>query len=247
MSETLKRHIRLQGAFNVRDLGGYAIPGGGTTRWRSLLRADGLQALTEADVATLLDLGLATVIDLRSNVELDRDPSAFARHAAVDYRHIPLFDSLAPVDQMFASSTGFGLAERYASAADICGPALGTVATTVAEAGEGIVLFNCTAGKDRTGIVAAMLLSLVGVADEDIVADYALTGIVAAPLMARLRQAAATRGLSETAAATLLGSEPGTMRAFLGYVAGRHGGFATYLSGAGVAAHNLDRLAARLV
>jgi protein-tyrosine phosphatase len=246
MAETYERLIRLEGAHNVRDLGGYARADGGTTRWRSLLRADGLQGLTTTDVATLLDLGLVTVVDLRSNVELARDPSAFARHASVDYRHIPLFDSLAPVDQILASSAGFGLAERYASAADQCGPALGRVATTVAEAGEGVVLFNCTAGKDRTGIVAAMFLSLAGVADDDIVADYALTATVGAVLMDRLRLAATARGLSETAAATLLGSEPDTMRAFLGYVAGRHGGFSTYLAGTGVSPDTLDRLARRL-
>jgi protein-tyrosine phosphatase len=246
MSGTFERHIRLQGAFNVRDLGGYALAGGGTTRWRSVLRADGLQGLTDADVATLVGMGLVTVIDLRSNVELTRDPSVFASHAAVDYRHVPLFDSLAPVDQLFASSAGFGLAARYADAADICGPALGTVARTVAEAGEGIVLFNCTAGKDRTGIVAAMLLSLAGVADDEIVADYALTATIAAPLMDRLRQAAMLRGLSETAAATLLGSDPATMRAFLGHVAGRHRGFAAYLSRAGVSAVQIDRLIRRL-
>ncbi|RST86865.1 tyrosine-protein phosphatase [Aquibium carbonis] len=246
MSGTFERHIRLQGAFNVRDLGGYARAGGGTTRWRSVLRADGLQGLTPADVATLLDLGLVTVIDLRSHVELARDPSAFAKHAHVDYRHIPLFDSLAPVDQLLASSASFGLAERYASAADLCGPALGRVATTVAEAGDGVVLFNCTAGKDRTGIVAAMLLSLAGVADDEIVADYALTATVGAVLMDRLRQAAKARGLSETAAATLLGSEPDTMRAFLRHVAGRHGGFAAYLAGTGLSPDMLDRLVRRL-
>ena len=246
MSGIFERQIRLQGAFNVRDLGGYGRADGTTTRWRSVLRADGLQGLTGADVALLLDLGLVTVVDLRSNVELERDPSAFARHASVDYRHVPLFDSLAPVDQMFASTAGFGLAARYASAADICGPALATVARTVAEAGEGVVLFNCTAGKDRTGIVAAMLLSLAGVADDEIVADYALTATIAAPLMDRLRQAALRRGLSETAAATLLGSEPDTMRAFLGHVAGRHGGFAAYLADAGVSAGHLDRLTRRL-
>ena len=246
MSGTFERHIRLQGAFNVRDLGGYALADGGTTRWRSVLRADGLQGLTDTDVAMLLDLGLVTVVDLRSDVELARDPSAFARHAKVDYRHIPLFDSLAPVDQLFASSAGFGLAERYVSAADNCGPALGRVATTVAEAGEGVVLFNCTAGKDRTGIVAAMLLSLAGVADDDIVADYALTATIGAALMDRLRQAALRRGLSETAAATLLGSEPDTMRAFLGHVTGRHGGFSAYLAGAGVSPPVVDRLVRRL-
>ena len=247
MSGTVERHIRLEGAFNVRDLGGYALAGGGTTRWRSVLRADGLQGLTEADMGTLLDVGLATVVDLRSDLELQRHPSAFAVHRAVDYRHIPLFDSLAPVDTLLSSSPTYSLAERYVSAVEVCGPALARIATTIAEADGGVVLFNCTAGKDRTGIVAAMLLGLAGVADDDIVQDYALTASTAAPLMDSLREAARKRGLSETAAAILLSSEAPTMRAFLGHVSDRHGGFSSYLSRAGVSDRHLDLLVDRLV
>jgi len=246
MSGTFERHIRLQGAFNVRDLGGYALSGGGTTRWRSVLRADGLQSLTEADVRALLDVGLVTVVDLRSDLELQRQPSVLAGHRAVDYRHVPLFDALAPVDLMLSRTT-FGLAERYVSALEICAPALRTVATTIAEANEGVVLFNCTAGKDRTGIVAAMMLGLAGVADDEIARDYALTASTAAALMDRLREAARQRGLDAAAAATLLSSEPDTMRTFLAHVADRYGGFAAYLSQAGVPDRDVDRLVERLV
>lgn len=246
MSGTFERHIRLQGAFNVRDLGGYALAGGGTTRWRSVLRADGLQSLTEDDIRALLDLGLATVIDLRSDLELERQPSVFSGRRGVDYRHIPLFDALAPVDMML-SRASFRLAERYVSALEICGPALCRVATTIAEAGKGAVLFNCTAGKDRTGIVAAMMLGLAGVADDEIAGDYALTASTAATLMDRLREAARQRGLDASAAETLLSSEPDTMRTFLAHVADRHGGFAAYLSRVGVADRHVDRLVERLV
>lgn len=247
MSGTFERHIRLEGAFNVRDLGGYALADGGTTRWRSVLRADGLQGLTEADIAALLEAGLATVVDLRSHLELQRHPSVFAGHRAVEYRHIPLFDSLAPVDTLLSSPASFSLAERYVSAVEICGPALAKVAATIAEADGGVVLFNCTAGKDRTGIVAAMLLGLAGVADDDIVQDYALTASTAAALMDSLREAARSRGLSETAAAILLSSEARTMQTFLAHVSDRHGGFLSYLSRAGVSDRHLDLLVDRLV
>lgn len=246
MSGTFERHIRLDGAFNVRDLGGYALPGGGATRWRSVLRADGLQHLTAGDVGTLLDLGLATVVDLRSDLELERHPSVLAGHRAIDYRHIPLFDSLAPVDTLLSSQPSYSLAERYVSAAEVCAPALARIAATIAEARSGLVLFNCTAGKDRTGIVAAMMLGLAGVSDDDIAQDYALTASTAGALMDRLREAARQRGLSEAAAAILLSSEAATMRAFLGHVADRHGGFASYLSRAGVADRHLDLLVERL-
>jgi len=230
MNPPHERHIRLSGAFNVRDLGGYASTAGGTTRWRSLLRADALHQLSPEDIDTLLGLGLRTVIDLRSDAEIARQPSSFADHVSVRYHHIPLFDGLAPADAMIAASGEFDLSARYVDAADRCRPAISKVAATIALAEEGAVLFNCTAGKDRTGIVAAMLLSLAGVSSDEIAADYSLTQTLAAGLMERLKALAIQRGLAEAAAARLLSSEPATMLALLQHVSDRHGGFRNYLA-----------------
>lgn len=224
-----ERHIPLQGAFNVRDLGGYPTADGGTTRWRSFLRADALHGLTAQDVRALLDLGLRTVIDLRSNAEIAHQPSVFSRHESVRYHHIAVFDGLAPADAMLREAAGTDLSHRYAQAAESCRPALQRVAATIAEAEDGVVLFNCTAGKDRTGIVAAMLLSLAGVRSEDIASDYALTGELAAPFIERLKAMAMARGLDEAIAARLLSSERTSMLAFLRHMEDRHAGFANYL------------------
>ena len=224
-----ERHVLLEAAFNVRDLGGYRTANGSTTRWRSLLRADALHELTEGDVETLLKLGLRTVIDLRSDKEIAVQPSVFATRQEVRYHHISLFDRLAPVDVMFRERGLIDLSERYIAALDVCHPALLRVANTIADADDGVVLFNCTAGKDRTGIVAAMLLSIAGVSADDIAGDYALTAEIAAPLMQRLKEGAIRRGLEEAAAARLLSSERSAMELFLRHVEERHGGFLGYL------------------
>ncbi|MGY6708295.1 MAG: tyrosine-protein phosphatase [Rhizobiaceae bacterium] len=245
MTTTLERYIRLEGAFNVRDLGGYTIGTGGATRWRSILRADGLHGLTRGDVERLLQMGLKTVVDLRSPFELDRQPSPFRNHEAVSYTHVPLFSELAPVDMLTSGGGTFDLAARYIDAADRCRPAMGRVLAAVADADEGVVLFNCSAGKDRTGLVAAMLLSLAGVGHEEIVEDYALTGSVATPLLDRLRQQAVARGLADDVAARLLSCEPATIRALLSHVDERYGGFRTYFDDA-VAAEHMRRVAERL-
>ncbi len=242
-----ERHIRLHGAHNVRDLGGYAAGNGATTRWRSFLRADALHELSPADVAALLDLGLRTVIDLRSDIELARQPSTLADRKGIAYHHVPLFDGLAPVDAMLAGDAGFDLSARYVAAIDTCRPAVARVAAVIAEAEDGVVLFNCTAGKDRTGIVAAMLLSLAGVDRRDIAADYALTASLAGPLMERLMLGAVARGLDETTSRRLLSSEPGAMLAFLDHVESRHGGFQAYLGEASIADEALRRIGARLL
>jgi protein-tyrosine phosphatase len=242
MSAEPHRHIRLAGAFNVRDLGGYKLSSGGHTRWRSVLRADALHELSDADVAALVEMGLRTVIDLRSDAELGRQPSRLAKIPGLDYRHIPLFDGLAPVEAMVDPSGAFDIVLRYRTAADSCAPALARVATA-----DEIVLFNCSAGKDRTGIVAAMLLSLAGVGEDDIAADYALTRKLASALMDRLRDQAMARGLADGVATQLLSAEPGTIVALLRHVDDRHGGFAAYLADAGLSAERLGRVIRRLV
>lgn len=225
---TRTRHIALEGAFNVRDLGGYKTASGGETPWSTFLRADALHELTPADVETLLDMGLSTVIDLRSNLEITYQPSRFAVHDDVSYNHIPLFDGLAPVDAFKPSAGEFSLSARYIDAVDTCQPALVKVMHTIANAPEGLVLFNCTAGKDRTGIIAAALLSIAGVSSEDIITDYALTAEIAGPLMQRLKMAAIQRGLEETTATRLLSSERETMDTFLRHVESRYSGFNAY-------------------
>ena len=233
---TNTRHIRLQGAFNVRDLGGYRTAPGGETPWRTFLRADALHEITAADMATLLELGLSAVIDLRSAAEIERQPSRFAAHDSVSYSQISLFDGLAPVDAFMAGAGGLSLSARYIDAMERCRPALVKVVHAIADAPDGLVLFNCTAGKDRTGIVAALLLSLAGVERDDIAADYALTATIARPLMDRLKLQAMTRGLDEATSGRLLSSEAEAMHQLLAHIDGRYGGFRTYLEESGLAA-----------
>lgn len=241
-----ERHIRLDGAHNVRDLGGYATASGGMVPWRTFLRADALHELSPADIEALLALGLSTVIDLRSDAELAQQPSTFAAREGVRYHHISLFDGLAPADAMLASSESFDLGVRYIAAIDTCRPALLKVAEAIAEADDGVVLFNCTAGKDRTGIVAALLLSLAGVSAEDIAEDYGLTATIGAVLITKLRARVLSRGLDEAQTSILLSSEPAAMRAFLRHVEQKHGGFRRYLLGTDVESPSVLAIEKRL-
>lgn len=243
---TRTRHIALQGAFNVRDLGGYKTASGGDTPWRAFLRADALHQLTPADVGTLLEMGLSTVIDLRSAAEIAREPSSFARHDTVAYSHVSLFDGLAPVDAFMMLTGSLSLSARYIDAVETCRPALVEVVRIIADAPEGLVLFNCTAGKDRTGIVAAALLSIAGVSNDDIAADYALTAKIAGPLMQRLKAAAIARGLEEAAANRLLSSERSAMEAFLKHIDDRYAGFGNYFDAAPGSHDYIRRLERRL-
>jgi hypothetical protein len=167
----------LTGAFNFRDLGGLPLAGGGCTRSGRLFRSDTLQALTRQDVALLRDgLGLRTVIDLRLAQELaDEGRGPLAASQDIGFVHAPLdmaaTEGIAP-DQV--------LNRLYARC--LASASLPQAIVRIAESTDRPTLFHCAAGKDRTGVVAAVVLSLLGVDEEAIVADY-LRSAVAMPRM----------------------------------------------------------------
>ena len=257
--------IPLQGAENVRDLGGYAVVGGGTTQWRRVLRGDGLHALTPDDLRSLHDLGVRSVIDLRGPAELARQPSPYATRAStaaslsdgtaanpsaspsdgISYANVPLFEKLSPID-MAVSDGSYTLLGRYLEAIDQCGTRIAEVLTRIAVAEPGVVLFHCTVGKDRTGLIAGLLLSLVGVAPDTVVEDYALTERIAGPLLAGFRAAALERGLPPAQVDELLSSPPAAMAGVLAHIDARCGGVAAYLTANGVDATVQERLKERL-
>lgn len=244
MTNSRERHIPLDGTHNVRDLGGYALPSGGITTWRAVLRGDGLSRMTADSMRQLVDLGVRTIVDLRGDHELLPEPNPFAGHGVVAYRNIPLFDQLGPIA---AFDVPFDMAERYRNALDHCGPRIAEVIRAIAEAPAGAVLFHCTAGKDRTGIIAAMLLTIAGVPEQTVIEDYALTATLALPLLDRLRAAAIERGADPAHMARILASEARTIQSMLDHLDGQHGGIDSYLGRIGIEEQTLGLLARRLV
>jgi protein-tyrosine phosphatase len=238
-----QRHLKLQGAYNIRDLGGYAVADGGATQWGRLLRSDGLHRLTAVEAQLLADRGLATVIDLRRGGELQEAPNPFARFDGVAYHHVSLFDKLAPLELVGSANLLYDL---YCMALRERGPAFAEVLRLIADAPDGIVLFHCTAGKDRTGLIAAMLLLIAGVDDETILADYAMTGPLIEPLLEELIHHASARGIDVAAFRPLLACEPATMAATLVELESAHGGVQPYLASIGIGADIVRRLRDRL-
>ncbi len=242
------RHLALSGAYNVRDLGGYRTRAGGLTQRRRLLRADSPQRLTPDDLDLLLGTGLRTVIDLRAPHELANAPNPLGAVAALDYLHLPLFDALAPAN-VHEGATGLDpLPHFYARTLSTRAEALREVMQAITEAPPGAVMFHCTAGKDRTGVIAALLLGNADVREEDIVADYASTERHIAPLVAEfLERARAAGGTDVEAYGRALRSRPETMRRVLADIAQSYGSVPDYLAGIGLGSTERARLAARLL
>lgn len=167
------RRIELQGAFNFRDLGGYQSLGGRRVRWRRIFRADNLSLLTDQDHGILAGLSLATVIDLRTNAEIERT-GRIRPSVNYAYHHIPMADVLPDTTDPRWSSPDF-VAMRYGDMLADAGPRMRAALDIIAAPSVHPLVFHCAAGKDRTGIVAVVVLGLLGVRPDDIIADYGLT------------------------------------------------------------------------
>lgn len=165
-----RRHFDWEGCFNARDLGGLPMADGGTTKHGAFLRGDTLCELTEDGRRSLLEDGVRTIVDLRSADELEREPNPFENIEGVRYEHRPLNDPgvTSRISQIDDAT------ERYRVMLDENGRRIAAIMNVIATSPRA-VLFHCFAGRDRTGIIAAILLRLAGVADEAIVADYAIS------------------------------------------------------------------------
>lgn len=246
MTQNHDRLIALQGAYNVRDLGGYPRSGGGHTRWRSLFRGDALHALTMQDMETLVGHGLAAVIDLRNDKEIAAEPNPFATHDSVRYINIPLFSAMSPVELMAAARSDFDMGERYCHALDQCQPAIAEVLAAIAAHPEGALLFHCSAGKDRTGVIAALLLANAGVQSDAIIEDYALTATITGPLIPHLRARAVSRGVESSLIDIILASEPASMARALAHIDSHYGLCENYLRHIGLGSAEISALEQRL-
>jgi protein-tyrosine phosphatase len=171
-----ERELVWEGCLNVRDLGGHRTQDGAETRYGAIVRADSVRELTDAGWAAAVDYGVRTVVDLRMDRELEADPPA---EVPVEVVHVPFLDddeaAFAEVEAVATAAPDIEAATRevYLVFLERFRKNVGAAIAAVARAPEGIVVVHCMGGKDRTGLVTALLLHLAGVDHEQIAADYA--------------------------------------------------------------------------
>lgn len=166
------RHIPMDGPQNMRDLGGFPNRQGKGTVWNRLYRADSMSHLSKADIAKLKAFNIRTIIDLRGNAERIKEPDI--EIDSIQYFSCPLMkEEIKSEEQIaqhsFMKSLAIGYQTMITEGSDLIAFAVRTV---IEREQEGAVLFHCTAGKDRTGLLTAILLLILEVMDEDIIADY---------------------------------------------------------------------------
>lgn len=234
------RRLELEGVFNLRDVGGYPAVGGRTTRWRALLRSDALHRLDPAGGAVLAGLGLNTVVDLRTEAEADIAPSALDG-LTNRTTHISLL-----AGDLAALPLELDAIYRYMI--EECGDAIGAAIKALSESGSLPALVHCSAGKDRTGIVVALVLAVLGVPDEVIAADYELSAAYLdagqTPAIAQLQ---ANTGLGSELTGPLLSSPAPLMLDVLAWARAGDGSVDGYLLDHGLTRADLERLRAALL
>jgi protein tyrosine/serine phosphatase len=176
------RDLLWDGLLNVRDLGGHPTEDGGETRYDSIIRADSVRQLSDQGWAALVDYGVQTIIDLRTDDELAADPPA---ELPVEVLHIPFFETdssewkeiEAELDAAARDAPDVPTATRevYLIFLEHFGRNLAAAIRAVANAPDGGVVIHCAGGKDRTGLLTAFLLHLAGVGIDEIASDYALS------------------------------------------------------------------------
>jgi protein-tyrosine phosphatase len=234
-----ERRVALAGAYNLRDLGGYPTRDGGVTRWGRFFRSDALHELTDSDVATFMGLGVVQIVDLRSPAELERSGWGPLGDEPLRMSNLPVTQQESGESRAAPTAYHDRLADRYLWYLEVGGQSIARTLTMAGDDNNVPMLFHCSAGKDRTGVVAAMILDIVGVERETIVDDYTLTASAMPLILDRLRRDPAVGSRIDEVPPHMFEVQPGAMEGFLDLLYQHHGGARQWALEAGVPADAL--------
>jgi len=263
-----ERLVALEGTLNFRDIGGYPTVDGRHVSWGRVYRSDALHKLTEADQAQLVRLGIRHVWDFRHDREVENDVSRLP--SGVEHHRVPIGPNPeqarampqgpaarpegpgAGIQGLTGGQTDISfedVAGMYAGMLEHFAPQFAAVVRAASDEADLPILFHCTAGKDRTGVAAALLLAALGVPDEHVIADYELTNEYRTPT--RLKELAPEleeQGIDIERVLPLFSAQGPVMQLTLDALRDQHGSIDAYLEEAGgVEAATLDRLRALLL
>ena len=245
------RLVHMERVHNFRDLGGYPTSSGATTKWRTLFRADGLHRLrADSDIEVVGSLGLKSVIDLRTKRE-QREQGIFPLDdIEVDFHHVSIVDATwsdSKETPQIDDAVEF-LVWGYRDLLEVGSEKFALALRILSNQDNVPAVFHCAAGKDRTGVLAALILSSVGVSDEVICGDYGLTQQAIERTIVWAQQhhvEMATRWTSINP--VYLAAEPQAMQVVLNDLVAGHGSVRNYVRSLGVSEEELNDLSRLLV
>jgi protein tyrosine/serine phosphatase len=250
------RRIDFEGSFNFRDLGGWRTNDGRSVRWNKLYRADSVHLLTEADVERAhAELGIRTLIDLRSDAEVQFGGLGALAGLVVARYHAPIgghprsqpIDAAVPVGAASSDRSPDAMVERYLAILENSSDLVVEAVRHLAREDALPAVFFCAAGKDRTGVLAAVVLGALGVRGEDIVADYVLTEESIEAIITRFARNDGAPAMYRELPPSHFAPVAETMERVLDGVRSRYGSFADYLTSHGLGSDELRSLRASLI
>ena len=241
IDEQYSRTIAIPGCHNMRDIGGYPAQGG-TTRWRTLVRSASPHWMPADSWAAFHELGFHTLIDLRMPGEVAQENYRERLGPDVTYCLMPLFDENHERVGWWASS----LSVLYCNMLEFCGDQFAGVLRAIA-ATPGQVLVHCAVGKDRTGMVVALALRAVGVANETVAGDYALSNALLSSLNAAFVEEVRARGDDTTETERIMESRYEVMIEVLEHLDMHYGGISAYLARIGLTDADVAQLQQKLI
>jgi protein tyrosine/serine phosphatase len=232
--------------FNFRDLGGHRTTDGRTVHYGRLYRSDSLHRLTDTECGQLCAVGVRTILDLRRPHEIERD-GRIRETAGLTYHNIhPIHREWDPSLYVPEAGPARYLADRYLDMATEGAEGLGAALRLIADPANAPLVMHCFAGKDRTGVLSALTLSLLGVADDDIAAEYAVSERAQAALTAQIR-ADRSGTASDDAPIHFVVCPPEAMLLFLTELRERFGSVPGFVAHAGVTDGHVASLRAHLL
>jgi protein-tyrosine phosphatase len=247
MTHSYSRHINFESVLNFRDLGGYRAQGGRTIAWQRLFRSGELHHMTSHDITRLKEeIRLRSVIDLRGSVQQELLGVGPLNEIGVKYYSIPLSIITDRVNdrgkELFRDFSNSGEVYLYRVRNKEYGRRIVDALEIIADPENHPLVFHCNAGKDRSGILAAIVLGVLGVPDEDIIIDYTLTAPYMKEFINRWNNDPRTAEVHKNLPEYQLKASPESMALFLSTLNKEYGSVRGYVMAQGAEASLIHRL-----
>lgn len=246
-----ERRIKLEGAFNFRDLGGYQAIGGRRIKWGRIYRSDSLTRLTASDLAVLKQIRIKMVCDLRAPAEVKKRPDHLPEGGAIEYLNFPIvsgnFDTVTAHEKIVKGDidwlTEDYMIKGYINTIDAYATTWTALFERFASPASYPLVFHCTGGKDRAGVCAALILLSLGVSEETVIYDHGLSNEFLAEILPKLYSYFSSFGIEKENLLPYLTALPAAMTTLLEHIRQKYGSAVNYLKNkAGVSQKTLALL-----
>jgi len=235
---TAQRRVVLDGEMNFRDLGGYETSDGRYVKWGKIFRSGNLHRLTDHDMALLEQMDIRLICDLRTPTEVAKYPDRLPENNSISYIHLPIanseFDTTSAMDLVRKGDVSWltdeFMTDRYLQNIDGFADTWGTVMEQLAESKGRPLLFHCSAGKDRAGACAALILLFLGVPEETILYDHGLSNVFLIGWLEDMYELIESFGVDPEKLSPYLTAPRDAMVALLNHIRNIYGSASQYLS-----------------